>query len=78
VNRAPTSRECRDALTRSNGVGYFVVQGDELDWEPYDRYPGRHRAALSELAGLRHTRANFIRHEPGEQGTSRRARPSRS
>lgn len=49
-------------------MGYFVVQGEQLDWEPYDRYPRRHRAAVTDLARLRHTRANFIRHEPGEQG----------
>jgi mannose-6-phosphate isomerase-like protein (cupin superfamily) len=49
-------------------VGFFVVQGDQLEWEPYTRWPRRHRAAVTELAALRHTRANFIRHEPGEQG----------
>jgi len=49
-------------------VGFYVVQGQQLDWEPYERYPQRYRAALTEVAGLRHTRANFIRHEPGEKG----------
>jgi uncharacterized cupin superfamily protein len=49
-------------------VGFDVVIPEQLDWEPYDRFPGRSRAALSEAAGLRHTRASFIRHEPGEKG----------
>jgi quercetin dioxygenase-like cupin family protein len=49
-------------------VGFYVVQGEELDWEPYARYPRRHRAVVTDRAGLRLTRANFIRHEPGEQG----------
>jgi quercetin dioxygenase-like cupin family protein len=39
-----------------------------LEWEEYERYPGRFRAALTELAGLRHTRANLIRHAPGAVG----------
>jgi hypothetical protein len=45
-------------------VAFHVVMPEQLDWEPYDRFPGRHRAALSETAALRHTRANFFRHEP--------------
>jgi uncharacterized cupin superfamily protein len=49
-------------------VGYHVVWPDELEWEEYERYRGRFRAPLTELAGLRHTRANFIRHEPGAIG----------
>jgi mannose-6-phosphate isomerase-like protein (cupin superfamily) len=49
-------------------VGFYVVQGEQLDWEPYERYRRRHRAAVTEVAALRHTRANFIRHEPGEKG----------
>jgi mannose-6-phosphate isomerase-like protein (cupin superfamily) len=49
-------------------VGFHVVRPEQLDWEPYDRFPGRRRAALTEAAALRHTRANFIRHEPGEKG----------
>jgi mannose-6-phosphate isomerase-like protein (cupin superfamily) len=55
-------------LLRSNGVAFYVVADDRLDWEPYERYPGRDRAALTEYAGLRHTRANFIRHAPGAKG----------
>ena len=49
-------------------MGFHVIRPEQLDWEPYDRFPGRHRAALTEIAGLRHTRANFMRHEPGEKG----------
>lgn len=49
-------------------MGFHVVGPEQLDWEPYAAYPGRHRAALTELADLRHTRANFIRHAPGEKG----------
>jgi uncharacterized cupin superfamily protein len=49
-------------------VGFRVVTPEQLDWEPYGQFPGRHRAALTEAAALRHTRANFIRHEPGEKG----------
>jgi hypothetical protein len=59
-------------------VGFYVVQGEQLDWEPYERYRRRHRAAVTEVAALRHTRANFIRHEPGEKGPRQyRARAGR-
>lgn len=47
---------------------FRIVTAEQLSWEEYDRYPGRFRAALSEDAGLRHTRANLIRHEPGSVG----------
>jgi uncharacterized cupin superfamily protein len=49
-------------------VGFRVVRADELEWEEYERFPGRHRAALTEAAGLRHTRANLIRQKPGAKG----------
>ena len=49
-------------------MGFRVVTPDELEWEQYSSFPGRRRAALTEAAALRHTRANFIRHEPGEKG----------
>jgi quercetin dioxygenase-like cupin family protein len=49
-------------------VGFRIVGPHELDWEEYGRYRGRHRAALTDEAGLRHTRANFIRHEAGAIG----------
>jgi quercetin dioxygenase-like cupin family protein len=47
---------------------FRIVTPAQLEWEEYERYPGRFRAALSELAGLRHTRANLIRHAPGTVG----------
>jgi len=46
-------------------MGFHVVRADELEWEEYTNYPGRHRAAVTDGAALRHTRANFIRHEAG-------------
>jgi quercetin dioxygenase-like cupin family protein len=49
-------------------MAFAVVTPEQLEWEEYERYPGRHRAALTEHAGLRHTRANLIRHEPGSIG----------
>jgi len=49
-------------------VGFHVVGPDDLEWEEYTNYPGRHRAAVTELGGLRHTRANLIRHEAGAIG----------
>jgi mannose-6-phosphate isomerase-like protein (cupin superfamily) len=55
-------------LQEVRAVAFHVVEPEQLDWEPYERFPGRSRAALTESAALRHTRANFIRHEPGEKG----------
>ena len=49
-------------------MGFEVVRPEQLEWEEYERWPGRHRATLSELAGLRHTRANLIRQIPGAPG----------
>jgi quercetin dioxygenase-like cupin family protein len=49
-------------------MAFAVVMPDQLEWEENERYPGRHRAALTEHAGLRHTRANLFRHEPGSIG----------
>ena len=49
-------------------MGFHVVTPEQLEWEPYTRFPGRHRTSLTDLGGLRHTRASFIRHEPGEKG----------
>jgi len=48
-------------------VGFHVVRPDDLDWDEYSNYAGRFRAALTDLAGLRHTRANLIRHAPGDR-----------
>jgi quercetin dioxygenase-like cupin family protein len=39
-----------------------------LEWDEYADYPGRHRAALTDSAALRHTRANLIRHAAGAIG----------
>lgn len=49
-------------------VAFRIVSAAQLEWDEYDNYPGRFRAALTDLAGLRHTRANLIRHEPGAVG----------
>lgn len=49
-------------------MGFRVVKAGQLRWEEYERFPGRHKAELTEEAGLRHTRANFIRQEPGAKG----------
>jgi quercetin dioxygenase-like cupin family protein len=49
-------------------MAFHVVTPEQLEWEEYERYPGRLRAAVSELAGLRHTRANIISHAPGSAG----------
>jgi quercetin dioxygenase-like cupin family protein len=56
-------------------MGYTVVGPDELDWEMRPSEPGdpeRHRAALTEHAGLQHTRANLWRYEPGAKGRRHR------
>jgi uncharacterized cupin superfamily protein len=49
-------------------VAFHIVRREDLDWDEYTNYPGRHRAALTDHAGLRHSRANLIRHEPGTVG----------
>jgi quercetin dioxygenase-like cupin family protein len=49
-------------------VAFRIVTAEQLEWEEYERFRGRFRAALTELAGLRHNRANLIRHEPGAVG----------
>jgi quercetin dioxygenase-like cupin family protein len=48
--------------------GFEIVSAEQLRWDEYERYPGRFRAALTDDAGLRHTRANWIRHAPGAIG----------
>jgi quercetin dioxygenase-like cupin family protein len=56
-------------------MGYTVVGPDELDWEQRPSESGdaeRHRAALTERAGLQHTRANLWRYEPGAKGRRHR------
>jgi uncharacterized cupin superfamily protein len=49
-------------------MAFHVVRADDLEWDEYTNYKGRFRAALTDHAGLRHTRANLIRHEPGAAG----------
>jgi len=49
-------------------MAFHIVQANDLEWDEYTRYPGRHRATLTDGAGLRHTRANLIRHEAGAIG----------
>src|SRR3954453_13846883 len=52
-------------------MAFRVIRPDELEWatRPHeaDEAP-RHAAALSELAGLAHSRANLWRYEPGAKG----------
>jgi len=49
-------------------VAFRIARAEQIEWEEYERFPGRFRASLTELVGLRHTRANLIRHEPGAVG----------
>jgi quercetin dioxygenase-like cupin family protein len=49
-------------------VAFRIVTAADLEWDEYDHYRGRFRAALTEIAGLRHTRGSLIRHEPGAVG----------
>ncbi len=49
-------------------MAFRIVQAADLKWDEYTNFPGRHRAALTEHAGLRHMRANLIRHEAGAIG----------
>jgi quercetin dioxygenase-like cupin family protein len=65
--RAPHGNHAASRVVRIP-VTFRIVKAKQLEWEEYEQYPGRFRAALTELAGLRHTRANLIRHEPGAVG----------
>jgi quercetin dioxygenase-like cupin family protein len=52
-------------------VAFKVVRPDELHFETRPHEPGeppRHVAGVTDLAGLRHTRANVFRFEPGAKG----------
>jgi mannose-6-phosphate isomerase-like protein (cupin superfamily) len=56
-------------------VGFAVIRPDELAWEqrPTEpREPKRHAAALTDLAGFAHSRANLWRYEPGAKGRRHR------
>ena len=58
-------------------VGFRVVHPDTFDWTTRPHEPGeapRHVAELSDLAGVRHTRANVWRFEPGATGRRHRHR----
>jgi quercetin dioxygenase-like cupin family protein len=58
-------------------VGFRVVHPDTLHWITRPHEPGeapRHVAELSDLAGVRHTRANVWRFEPGAKGRRHRHR----
>jgi quercetin dioxygenase-like cupin family protein len=52
-------------------MGFSVVRPEDLDWATRPHEPGeapRHAAGLTDAAGLRHTRANLFRYEPGSRG----------
>jgi uncharacterized cupin superfamily protein len=56
-------------------MGYRAIRPDELEWttRPYEEGEApRHAAALSDLAGFEHTRANLWRYEPGSKGRRHR------
>ena len=52
-------------------MGFSVIRLAELEWKTRPPEPGgaeRHVAALTDGAGLQHTRANLWRYEPGARG----------
>jgi len=56
-------------------MGYRVIAPDEQGWEtrPHaESEPARHVAELSEIAGMKHVRANVWRYEPGAAGKRHR------
>ena len=55
-------------------MSYSVVRADELPYERREAYPGDERsvAALSELLGFKHSRANVWRLPPGNKGKRHR------
>jgi quercetin dioxygenase-like cupin family protein len=56
-------------------VGARVVLPDDFEWVTRPHEPGeaaRHVAELSDLAGIRHTRANVWRYDPGAKGRRHR------
>jgi mannose-6-phosphate isomerase-like protein (cupin superfamily) len=55
-------------------MSYSVVRADELPYERRDAHPGDERtvAALSELLGFKHSRANVWHLPPGNKGKRHR------
>lgn len=56
-------------------MGFHILHPDTFDWITRPHEPGeaaRHVAELSDLAGVRHTRANVWRYEPGAAGRRHR------
>jgi quercetin dioxygenase-like cupin family protein len=56
-------------------VRFSVVRPQDLDWITREHASGeapRHVAQLTDRAGLRHTRANVFRYEPGAKGRRHR------
>jgi mannose-6-phosphate isomerase-like protein (cupin superfamily) len=56
-------------------VGFRVIRPGDLEFETRPHEPDeapRHAAGVTELAGFRHTRANFFRYEPGAHGRRHR------
>ena len=52
-------------------MSFKIIRPDDLEFETRPHEPGespRHAAAVTELAGFRHTRSNFFRFEPGARG----------
>src|SRR4051812_42070299 len=52
-------------------MAYFVVRESELEFQTRPHEVGeapRHAAPVTEPAGLKNTRANFFRYEPGAKG----------
>ena len=52
-------------------MGFRVIRPSDLEFETRPHEPDeapRHAAGVTELAGFRHTRANFFRYEPGAHG----------
>jgi hypothetical protein len=49
-------------------MALYGVRADDLEWDEYTNCKGRFRAALTDHAGLRHTRANLIRPELAAAG----------
>jgi len=52
-------------------MGFSVVRPEDLEWTTRPHEPDeapRHVAGVTDRAGLRHTRANLFRYEPGARG----------